>query len=75
MYGNEASVGRAIKDSGVPRSEVCYSAFEQRPETVVEKKSASKANSRTAGYQSTLSAIDESVRTFGHDYIDLYLVR
>ncbi|KZT63262.1 Aldo/keto reductase [Daedalea quercina L-15889] len=58
-YGNEAEVGRAVRESGVPRSEVFIT---------------SKVFHTEHGYKSTLEAVDSSLERFGTDYIDLYLI-
>ncbi|KZT64077.1 Aldo/keto reductase [Daedalea quercina L-15889] len=59
MYRNEAEVGRAVKESGVPRSEVFVT---------------SKVYNAEHGYESTLSAVDSSLERFGFDYLDLFLI-
>ncbi|EJD41247.1 Aldo/keto reductase [Auricularia subglabra TFB-10046 SS5] len=63
MYGNEAHVGRALRASGIPRSEVFIT---------------SKAFNKFHGYESTLAAVDESLTALGmppdSSYYDLYLI-
>ncbi|KAI0728955.1 Aldo/keto reductase [Fomitopsis betulina] len=59
VYGNEAEVGRAVRESGVPRSEVFVT---------------SKIYSAEHGYDSTLKAIDNSLERFQFAYLDLYLI-
>src|SRR5215813_1534964 len=59
MYGNELEVGRAIKKSGVDRSEIFLTT---------------KVNNRDQGYDSTLRAFDASSKRLNCEYIDLYLV-
>ena len=59
LYGNERSVGKAIKASGIPRE-----AF-----FVV-----SKVWDTEQGYDETLKAFDASLKRLDMDYIDLYLV-
>ncbi|EPS97887.1 hypothetical protein FOMPIDRAFT_1051962 [Fomitopsis schrenkii] len=59
MYRNEAEVGRAVRDSGVPRSEVFVT---------------SKIYNAEHGYDSTLKAVDNSLERFQFDYLDLYLI-
>lgn len=50
MYGNEAQVGKALRESGVPRNEVFI---------------VSKIASNEHGYESTLAAVDNSLVNFG----------
>ncbi|KAF9478005.1 Aldo/keto reductase [Pholiota conissans] len=57
MYGDEESVGRAIKESGIPRSEI-----------FITTKLASIDHGKAA------SALDESLRKLGTNYVDLYLI-
>jgi diketogulonate reductase-like aldo/keto reductase len=59
IYGNEESVGRAIKESGVPRKEIFLTT---------------KLWNTEHGYDSTLRAFEESARKLGTDYFDLYLI-
>jgi diketogulonate reductase-like aldo/keto reductase len=59
IYGNEESVGRAIKESGVPRSEVFLTT---------------KLWNTEHGYDATLKAFEESAKKLGTDYFDLYLI-
>lgn len=59
IYGNESSVGRAIKDSGVPREEL-----------FVTSKLWNDAHSHDAA----LEALDTSLNKLGLDYLDLYLI-
>jgi len=58
-YKNEAQVGEAVRDSGVPRQDIFIT---------------SKIHKIAGGYQSCLNAIDESLKIFGFDYLDLYLI-
>ncbi|PYI51800.1 aldo/keto reductase [Paenibacillus flagellatus] len=59
VYGNEEGVGRAIRDSGVPREQLFVTT---------------KVWNADQGYDSTLAAYDESLRKLGLDYVDLYLI-
>jgi 2,5-diketo-D-gluconate reductase A len=59
MYGNEAGVGRAVRQSGVARDEIFVT---------------SKLWNDTHGYDAALKAFDESQRRLGLDRVDLYLV-
>ena len=58
-YGNEAPVGEAVRESGIARSEI----FVTTKHWITDR-----------GYDKTVTAIDESLRTLGLDYIDLYLI-
>ena len=59
FYQNEEGVGRAIKESGVPREEIFVTT---------------KVWNDEQGYQQTLDAFDRSLTKLGMDYVDLYLV-
>ncbi|KAI0932437.1 hypothetical protein AcW2_001068 [Taiwanofungus camphoratus] len=59
LYNNEAQVGQAVRQSGIPRSEVFVTSKIFHPDH---------------GYESTLKAVDESLQRFGFDYLDLYLI-
>lgn len=58
-YENEGAVGRAIRNSSVPRDQITV---------------ASKLPGRHHEYDAALKAIEESVLRMGLDYIDLYLI-
>lgn len=58
-YGNEESVGKAIKDSGIDRKELFIT---------------SKLWNRDHGYESAKKALDTSLAKLGTDYLDLYLI-
>ena len=59
VYKNEGSVGRAIAESGIDRSEIFVT---------------SKVWNSCRGYESTLSAFDETLNRLSLDYLDLYLI-
>lgn len=59
QYGNEKGVGRGVSNSGVDREEI-----------FVTTKLAGKDH----GYEPTIAAAKESLRTMGLDYLDLYLI-
>jgi diketogulonate reductase-like aldo/keto reductase len=59
VYRNEEGVGKAIKQSGVPREEIFVTT---------------KVWNRDQGYQSTLDAFDASLKRLQLDYLDLYLI-
>jgi diketogulonate reductase-like aldo/keto reductase len=59
LYENEADVGRALKDSGVPRNTVFITT---------------KVWNTDQGYKETLKAFDRSRSRLGIDVVDLYLV-
>ena len=58
-YGNEASVGRAIKDSGIRREELFVT---------------SKLWNDSHSYEAAKIALDKSLDLLGLDYLDLYLI-
>jgi 2,5-diketo-D-gluconate reductase A len=59
LYGNEAGVGRAVADSGLPRDEVFVTT---------------KVWNADHGFDATLAAFDRSLVLLGLDVIDLYLI-
>jgi diketogulonate reductase-like aldo/keto reductase len=59
VYRNEADVGRAVRDSGIPREEVFITT---------------KLWNDDHGYDAAMRAFDASLRRLGMDFIDLYLV-
>lgn len=58
-YGNEAGVGRGIKDSGVAREELFITT---------------KVAAEAKDYDSAAASIDESLRKLGLDYVDLMII-
>ncbi|MFI1927282.1 MULTISPECIES: aldo/keto reductase [unclassified Streptomyces] len=58
-YGNEEAVGRAIKNSGVPREELFVTT---------------KLWVQDTGEENTARAFETSLRNLGLDYLDLYLI-
>jgi 2,5-diketo-D-gluconate reductase A len=58
-YGNEVGVGQGIADAGVPRDEVFVTT---------------KLRGADQGYDSTLTALEESLNRLAVDYVDLYLI-
>ncbi|APX71731.1 aldo/keto reductase [Companilactobacillus allii] len=58
-YFNEAEVGKAIKDSGIPRNQIWVT---------------SKLWLQDHGFTAATKAIDVSLQKLGLDYIDLYLI-
>lgn len=58
-YRNEEGVGRAIKESGIPRKDIFLTT---------------KLWVQDHGYDHTLKAFDLSCRKLGVDYVDLYLI-
>ena len=59
VYHNEEGVGKAIKASGVPRSEIFLTT---------------KVGVTQQGYESTKEAFHQSLRFLQTDYLDLYLI-
>lgn len=58
-YGNEESVGKAIKESGLARDELFIT---------------SKVWNKDQGYESTLAAFEETMKKLDLDVLDLYLI-
>lgn len=58
-YGNEASVGRAIADSGIPRNEVFVTT---------------KLPAEVKDHPGTVASFEESLAALGTDFVDLYLI-
>lgn len=58
-YFNEDEVGRAVRDSGIPRDEIFVT---------------SKLWLQDYGYDAACKGIDASLKKLGLDYIDLYLI-
>lgn len=59
FYGNEAEAGRAVREAPVPRDELFVT---------------SKVWKDDNGYDQTRRAFDDSMRRFGLDALDLYLI-
>lgn len=59
VYGNEAGVGRALAESGLPRDELFVTT---------------KLWNADQGYDATLAAFDASLAELGLDHVDLYLI-
>ena len=59
MYGNEKQVGEAVRESGIPRSEIFVT---------------SKLNNTFHERDAALSAFDVTIDTLGIDYVDLFLI-
>jgi diketogulonate reductase-like aldo/keto reductase len=59
IYDNEMDVGRALRQSGIPRDRVCIETKHWRS---------------SHGFERTLKACRQSLRRLGVDYIDVYLI-
>jgi len=59
MYGNEAEVGEAVRQSGIPRDEVFVT---------------SKLNNGFHARDAALKAFDGTLQALGFDYVDLFLI-
>ncbi len=59
VYKNERGVGKAVKESGIPREEIFIT---------------SKVWNTDQGYKTTLAAFEASLERLQMDYLDLYLV-
>lgn len=58
-YGNEQSIGKAIKDSGIPREEIFVTT---------------KLPAECKGYDIAKECFEKSLSDLGLEYIDLYLI-
>ena len=58
-YGNEKSVGKAIKDSGIPRDEIFVT---------------SKLESHIKDYDGARKTFEETLQNLGMEYIDLFII-
>lgn len=59
FYENERGVGKAVKESGIPREEIFITT---------------KVWNNDQGYESTLQAFEKSRQKLDVDYVDLYLI-
>ncbi|KAL3697293.1 hypothetical protein R1sor_011369 [Riccia sorocarpa] len=59
FYGNEADVGKAVRESGIPREEIFVTT---------------KLWQTDQGYEKCLLRFETSLKQLGLDYVDLYLV-
>lgn len=59
LYGNERSVGKAIRASGLPRKDFFVTT---------------KVWDTQQGYDNTLTAMEQSLKRLDMDYVDLYLI-
>jgi diketogulonate reductase-like aldo/keto reductase len=58
-YGNEKGVGRGIREGGVPREDIFLQT---------------KLAAEVKDYECAKAAIDESLKTLGVDYVDLFII-
>jgi len=59
VYGNEESVGKAIRESGIPRDQIFVT---------------SKLPADVKTYDGTLDYFERTLRNLNMDYLDLYLI-
>jgi methylglyoxal/glyoxal reductase len=59
LYGNEAEVGKSVRDCGIPRSELFITT---------------KLWNTAQGYEEALAACEQSLKKLNIGYIDLYLL-
>lgn len=59
IYQNEKGVGKAIKETGIPREELFITT---------------KVWNSDQGFENTIRAYEESLERLGLDYVDLYLI-
>ena len=58
-YDNESEIGRAIKDSGIPREEIFITT---------------KLSARNLGYKEALQELEKSLEKLQTNYVDLYII-
>ena len=58
-YGNEESVGIAVKQSGIRREDIFIT---------------SKLQNTEHGYENTMKAFEQTMKNLDMDYLDLYLI-
>lgn len=58
-YGNEAGVGKGVRESGIPRSELFV---------------VSKVAAENKSYSSAAESIDKTLETMGLDYLDMMII-
>jgi diketogulonate reductase-like aldo/keto reductase len=58
-YNNETGIGKAIKESGIPRKDIFL---------------VSKLKNSDQGYESTLNAFNDSINRLQVEYLDAYLI-
>jgi len=58
-YGNEYDIGKAVRESSIPREQIIVTT---------------KLWNSDHGYDNAIKAYNESLKTLGLDYIDLYLI-
>jgi Aldo/keto reductases, related to diketogulonate reductase len=58
-YGNEQSIGEAVRNSGIPRSEIFITT---------------KLSASVKTYEGAKAAINQSLANLGLDYIDIYII-
>lgn len=58
-YGNEASVGRAIRDSGIPRDQIFVTT---------------KLPAEIKDYERAKASFEQTISALNMDYVDLYLI-
>lgn len=59
MYQNEETVGKAVRESGIPREEIFVTT---------------KLHPDDQGYTSCFTAFETSLKKLGLDYVDLYMI-
>jgi 2,5-diketo-D-gluconate reductase A len=59
MYGNEAGVGEAVRESGLDRADVFVT---------------SKLNNGFHAYDDAIKAFDQTIEVLGLEYLDLFLI-
>ncbi|WP_404451615.1 aldo/keto reductase [Virgibacillus necropolis] len=59
FYGNEEGVGKAVRNSGIPREDIFVT---------------SKVWNDDHGYEKALKAFEQSMEKLGFDYLDLFLI-
>ncbi len=73
LYGNEADVGRAVRDSGIPREEIWITS-KLWPDYSQEQIQKADENGLPLGYATARDKAKATLERLGLKYVDLYLI-